>query len=92
QLLGYSLGGTLAHSMAARLQQQGEEVAFLGMLDTYPPEGQDWTGPSEEDAQKEVAQEQAEFMAEDHGDPALMAEKAAMFDSIVANYRDAVRI
>ena len=91
-LLGYSLGGTLAHSMAARLQQQGEEVAFLGMLDTYPPEGQDWTGPSEEDAQKEVAQEQAEFMAEDHGDPALMAEKAAMFDSIVANYRDAVRI
>lgn len=31
-------------------------------------------------------------MAEDHGDPALMAEKAAMFDSIVANYRDAVRI
>uniref|UniRef100_UPI002284B31E thioesterase domain-containing protein n=1 Tax=Escherichia coli TaxID=562 RepID=UPI002284B31E len=61
-LLGYSLGGTLAHSMAARLQQQGEEVAFPGMLDTYPPEGQDWTGPTEEEAQKEVAQEQAEFM------------------------------
>ncbi|MEX0632306.1 hypothetical protein M8494_10545 [Serratia ureilytica] len=31
-------------------------------------------------------------MAEDHGDPALMAEKAAMFDSIVANYRDAVHL
>ena len=91
-LLGYSLGGTLAHAMAARLQQQGEEVAFLGMLDTYPPEGQDWSGPSEEQAQQEVAQEQAEFMAEDDGDPALRAEKTAMFNDIVANYQDAVRL
>lgn len=91
-LLGYSLGGTLAHSMAARLQQQGEQVAFLGMLDTYPPEGQDWTDPSKEEAQIEVAQEQAQFMAQEDGDPALLDEKVAMFDSIVANYQDAVRL
>jgi len=91
-LLGYSLGGTLAHAMAARLQQQGEQVAFLGMLDTYPPEGQDWTGPSEEQAQQEVAQEQAEFLAaEQETDAVLLAEKEAMFATIVANYKDAVR-
>ncbi|MFP1920863.1 amino acid adenylation domain-containing protein [Lonsdalea quercina] len=92
-LLGYSLGGTLAHGIAARLEAAGEQVAFLGLFDTYPPEGQDWSGPSEEQAQQEVAQEQAEFMAEaeEETDEHLRAEKAAMFRDIVANYRDAVQ-
>ncbi len=92
-LLGYSLGGTLAHGIAARLEAAGETVAFLGLFDTYPPEGQDWRGPSEEQAQQEVAQEQAEFMAEaeEETDAHLRAEKAAMFRDIVANYRDAVQ-
>lgn len=35
-LLGYSLGGTVAYAVAAQLRTQGEEVAFLGLLDTYP--------------------------------------------------------
>ncbi|RLM24495.1 non-ribosomal peptide synthetase [Brenneria alni] len=93
-LLGYSLGGTLAQGIAARLQQAGQPVAFLGLLDTYPPEGQDWTCPSEEEARQDVAHEQAAFMAatEEESDPQLRAEKAAMFNSIVANYKDAVRL
>lgn len=33
-LLGYSLGGTLAQGIAARLHARGETVAFLGLLDT----------------------------------------------------------
>ncbi|MDU4314784.1 MAG: amino acid adenylation domain-containing protein, partial [Klebsiella michiganensis] len=41
-LLGYSLGGTLAQGIAARLRQRGEAVAFLGLLDTWPPETQNW--------------------------------------------------
>ncbi len=41
-LLGYSLGGTLAQGIAARLRQRGETVAFLGLLDTWPPETQNW--------------------------------------------------
>lgn len=91
-LLGYSLGGTLAQGIAARLQANGESVAFLGLLDTYPAEGQDWRTPDAEEAEQEVAREQAEFMAatEDERDPLLRAEKAAMFSTIVANYKDAV--
>ncbi|MDU4079464.1 MAG: enterobactin synthase subunit F [Klebsiella pneumoniae] len=41
-LFGYSLGGTLAQGIAARLRQRGEAVAFLGLLDTWPPETQNW--------------------------------------------------
>lgn len=93
-LLGYSLGGTLAHGIAARLQQAGETVSFLGLLDTYPPEGQDWTAPDEADAREEVEREQAGFMADTQAedDPQLRAEREAMFGNIVANYQDAVRL
>ncbi|MFJ4153076.1 alpha/beta fold hydrolase [Streptomyces galbus] len=36
-LLGWSMGGNLAHAVAERLQHRGEEVALLVMLDSYPP-------------------------------------------------------
>lgn len=93
-LLGYSLGGTLAHGVAARLNVMGETVAFLGLLDTWPPEGQDWGRPDEDQAKEEVAHEQAAFMADTRleQDPLLLAEKQAMFSTIVANYQDAVRL
>uniref|UniRef100_UPI0004BF0842 non-ribosomal peptide synthetase n=1 Tax=Streptomyces sp. NRRL S-350 TaxID=1463902 RepID=UPI0004BF0842 len=39
-LLGWSLGGNLAHAMACRLQEQGERVGLLALLDAYP------TGPA----------------------------------------------
>ncbi|OKI02484.1 hypothetical protein A6A06_15750 [Streptomyces sp. CB02923] len=35
-LLGWSFGGAVAHAMATRLQEQGEEVAFLALLDSAP--------------------------------------------------------
>jgi thioesterase domain-containing protein/acyl carrier protein len=34
--LGWSLGGLVAHRLAVRLQDAGEQVAFLGLLDSYP--------------------------------------------------------
>ena len=37
-LLGWSFGGRLAQHLAARLQAQGDEVAFIGLLDAYPTE------------------------------------------------------
>ncbi|WP_392971375.1 amino acid adenylation domain-containing protein [Streptomyces sp. LN245] len=40
-LLGWSFGGNVAHTLATRLQEQGEEVALLALLDSYPPEWQE---------------------------------------------------
>ena len=34
---GYSMGGTIAFEMAQQLHSQGQEVAFLAMLDSPPP-------------------------------------------------------
>ncbi|MCR8642843.1 amino acid adenylation domain-containing protein [Paenibacillus sp. N1-5-1-14] len=36
RLLGWSLGGNVAQAMAVQLQQAGEEVEFLAMLDAFP--------------------------------------------------------
>ena len=36
RLLGYSSGGALAHTIAGMLQQDGETVDFLGVIDAYP--------------------------------------------------------
>ncbi|SDP68407.1 AMP-binding enzyme [Streptomyces sp. cf386] len=35
-LLGWSIGGTLAQAVAARLEELGEQVALLALLDAYP--------------------------------------------------------
>lgn len=35
-LLGWSLGGALSHAIAVRLQERGERVALLAMLDSRP--------------------------------------------------------
>ncbi|MCG1019693.1 non-ribosomal peptide synthetase, partial [Mycetohabitans sp. B4] len=35
-LLGWSFGGNVAHSMAVRLEHQGEKVALLALLDSAP--------------------------------------------------------
>ncbi|QHB33955.1 amino acid adenylation domain-containing protein [Yersinia canariae] len=86
-LMGYSLGGTVAQAMAVKLRAQGEEVAFLGLLDTYPPETQDWNAPIEAEALEEVERERALFMAA-AGDE--LEEKREMFAQIQANYDDSV--
>ncbi|MGW6020537.1 amino acid adenylation domain-containing protein [Streptomyces sp. NPDC055099] len=38
-LLGWSIGGTIAQAVAARLEELGEEVALLALLDAYPGSG-----------------------------------------------------
>ena len=49
-LLGWSLGGALAMELAGRLEQAGETVAFLGLLDSYVPGHEvaedQWTSPA----------------------------------------------
>ncbi|MFC9774530.1 amino acid adenylation domain-containing protein [Paenibacillus chitinolyticus] len=51
RLLGWSLGGNVAHAMAVQLQKEGESVEFLAMLDAYPSHYLPLRGePDEEEA------------------------------------------
>ncbi|MFE3430478.1 amino acid adenylation domain-containing protein [Streptomyces sp. NPDC059171] len=43
RLLGWSFGGLVAHSLAARLQAEGEQVELLAMLDTVMVSGDEYT-------------------------------------------------
>ena len=36
KLLGWSLGGLVAHEIARRLEADGEEISYLALLDSYP--------------------------------------------------------
>ncbi|MFJ6695101.1 amino acid adenylation domain-containing protein [Streptomyces sp. NPDC091272] len=51
RLLGWSVGGVLAHTVAVRLQEAGEEVELLALMDAYPSDQwQDSAIPAEADA------------------------------------------
>jgi thioesterase domain-containing protein/acyl carrier protein len=41
RLLGWSIGGLLAHAIATRLQELGEDVSLLALLDAHPAHGDD---------------------------------------------------
>ncbi|MEB7827908.1 enterobactin non-ribosomal peptide synthetase EntF [Klebsiella quasipneumoniae] len=90
-LFGYSLGGTLAQGIAARLRQRGEAVAFLGLLDTWPPETQNWaekeTNGLDPAVLAEIAREREAFLAAQQGQAS-----GELFSAIEANYADAVRL
>ncbi|MEU6236010.1 amino acid adenylation domain-containing protein [Kitasatospora sp. NPDC047058] len=38
-LLGWSFGGTVAHEIAVRLRERGEQVRLLALMDSYPAPG-----------------------------------------------------
>lgn len=92
--LGYSLGGTLAQGIAARLLARGETVAFLGLLDTYPPETQHWDVMLDDNVLKEVQREREQFLAVsvDTVDAIQNATRLTLFDDIEENYADSVRL
>ncbi|MFJ3517038.1 amino acid adenylation domain-containing protein [Streptomyces sp. NPDC090131] len=60
--LGYSFGGTVAQTLAALLQERGEEVAFLGLLDAYPPEIEDWSYIDAPDWRERLEREESGFL------------------------------
>ncbi|MEU0987816.1 amino acid adenylation domain-containing protein [Streptomyces sp. NPDC005953] len=60
--VGYSFGGTVAHTLAALLQERGEEVAFLGLLDAYPPETEDWAFVDAPEWREQLEQEESGFL------------------------------
>lgn len=93
RIVGYSLGGTMAHAIAAALRNDGEIVDFLTLFDTYPPEGQDWSSPTQEEAEAEVERERVHFLEPGTAEDAeMVASREAMFTDIVANYADAVSL
>jgi thioesterase domain-containing protein len=56
-LLGWSFGGNIAHALACRLQQLGEQVRFLGLLDSFPSlEGLDHAVPEEAETLSALAE------------------------------------
>nr|KKD32053.1 enterobactin synthase subunit F [Pantoea sp. 3.5.1] len=93
--LGYSLGGTLAQGIAARLEAAGETVAFLGLLDTWPPETQNWDEKRGENVLdpavlEEVNREREQFIAAQRQQAGEGME--ALFTTIEANYASSVRL
>ncbi|MFB6437167.1 amino acid adenylation domain-containing protein [Streptomyces sp. NPDC056411] len=70
-LLGWSFGGLVAHEMAVQLQEDGQEVASLVLMDSFPPGG---GTPRGDEAGNEAELRQALFASlgrqPDAGDPA----------------------
>ncbi|MEJ8632584.1 amino acid adenylation domain-containing protein [Streptomyces sp. MS2.AVA.5] len=51
RLLGWSVGGVVAHTVAVHLQRAGEQVDLLALMDAYPSDQwRELAGPTEADA------------------------------------------
>ncbi|MFF8831196.1 amino acid adenylation domain-containing protein [Streptomyces sp. NPDC015131] len=86
---GYSFGGTVAHTLAALLQERGEEVAFLALLDAYPPERDDWSYADAPDWRERLEREESGFLLSVAGAGAPGAGEAGVSrEEAVAAIRD----
>lgn len=66
RLLGWSMGGIIAHEMARCLRQEGDDVEFLAVLDAYPfAEGK----PMEQRSDSQLAINTLEFLGLDSSNP-----------------------
>ncbi len=66
------VGRHLSQGIAARLRQRGEAVAFLGLLDTWPPETQNWAEKRPAgwiEVLAEIDREREAFLAAQQGKP-----------------------
>lgn len=91
-LVGYSLGGSVAYGVATQLQNIGQQVDFLGLIDTYPAQIHQWAETAELD--DDIDDEQLEFFDNIFNDldQTLQHETQQLKADIDANYADAVRL
>ncbi|TMR27765.1 non-ribosomal peptide synthetase, partial [Nonomuraea zeae] len=82
-LLGWSFGGTMAHAMASELQDKGEEVGLLAMLDSFPSSVMRAKQPSE-------AEIVADVMYDLGGNPELIDRD--QLAALVAVFQNNVRL
>ncbi len=75
-LLGWSLGGNVAHAVAARLQRLGERVDWLGLMDSDVPGGASAPPLTTDDVFTYVARE-GTFLVEPEGDLCKALTRAA---------------
>ncbi|MFI0982740.1 amino acid adenylation domain-containing protein, partial [Streptomyces sp. NPDC021093] len=71
-LVGLSLGGLVAQAVATRLQEEGEEVALLALLDSYPGPP---SGPGTSTDPEEILRDIHDGYAGIHGLPAGAGEE-----------------
>jgi nonribosomal peptide synthetase DhbF len=85
-LLGWSFGGIVAHEMAVQLQNQGEQVALLVMMDTYPatPDGKAAQGETTEE--EELAEIMAAIRRLDDGAMRLSDQEVENFARATAHH------
>jgi amino acid adenylation domain-containing protein len=87
-LAGWSMGGVLAHEVAVRLQAEGETVALLAMLDSFPPTGA--RAIEDEDAEfREVMAAQLQLPVDSHVGSAAPDSEPAV-DSVTDELEESV--
>lgn len=67
-LIGWSFGGHVAHTIASLLRQQGEPVALLAVLDAYPPVTQQ---PAVRETRDQILSSIFQFLGYDMEDESL---------------------
>ena len=76
-LLGWSLGGLIAHEMAVQLQDAGERVALLAMMDSYRL-SDEWLEHAIPGVAEIIGEFGSDLLGGDHGvDPRLTLQDAA---------------
>ncbi|MEV6752604.1 amino acid adenylation domain-containing protein [Streptomyces sp. NPDC051214] len=92
-LLGWSIGGTIAQAVAARLEELGEEVALLALLDAYPGSGaakSRFRGEEGQESEGYGVLRQGEGQAQG-GDVASLYRSSGMSEQALANLETVVR-
>jgi nonribosomal peptide synthetase DhbF len=75
-LLGWSFGGLVAHAIATQLQQQGEKISLLALLDSYPHNGNGHSTGHQERDNETILAEQLRALGYYRGDEPLKVSSA----------------